>query len=216
MCHGRETDEFNIYMENGYLCEVTQISQSLPSGGNPGVNVDFDHILPDGKFTVVSLEKLRIVRGDDLLAEKFLTETVRFPGTYHLFSGNGDDEVFKAMDQLTCRLLCFTHIISHDACRQIVGEAMKFFQKSIAGTMQLNHRALWVSLTFELVKTEQYDEANDAHVLAVEQRHQPNGELRRPTCSVCGQVIPRNESFTHMPCGENSHDRCLWTWPRLE
>ena len=172
---------------------MTQISQSLPSGGNPEVNVDFDHILLDGKFPVVSLEKLQIVHGDAMLAEKFLIETLRFPETYHLFSGNVDDEVFKAMDQLACRLLCFTHIISHNACRQNVGKAMKFFQKSIAGTMQLNHRALWVNLTFELVKTEEYDEANGAQVLAVEQHHQPNGELRRPMCFA--DYLPREQSF---------------------
>ena len=103
-----------------------QISQSLPSGGNPGVDVDFDHTLLDGKFMVVSLEKLRIVHGDAIVAEKFLTETVRFPGTYHQFFENVDDEVFEAMDQLMCRLLCITHIIWHDAYRQIIGKSMKF------------------------------------------------------------------------------------------
>ena len=80
---------------------MSQISQSLPSGGNPWVDVDVDHILPDGNFTVVSGEKLRLVHRDAIPTKKFLTKTMRFPGTYHLFSGNMDDEVFEERDQLT-------------------------------------------------------------------------------------------------------------------
>ena len=104
---------------------MSQISQSLPSGVHPRVDVDIDHVLPDGKLTVVSREKLRLVHRDAIPTEKFLTETVRFPETYHLFSENVDGEVFKARDQLTYRLLCITHIISHNTCTQIVDKSMK-------------------------------------------------------------------------------------------
>ena len=86
-------------MDHDYFYELSQISQSLASGSNLGVDVDVDHILLDGKFTVVSQENLGLVHGDDIPTEKFLTKTVRFPGTYHLFSGNMDNQVFKARDQ---------------------------------------------------------------------------------------------------------------------
>ena len=42
--------------------------------------------------------------------------------------------------------------------------------------MQLNHKALWVNLTFELVKTKEYDEANCAHIIVIEPHHLLDGE----------------------------------------
>ena len=73
----------------------------------------------------MSQEKLRLIHENATLAEKFLTETLDFLGTYHLSSGNVDDEVSK----------------------QIVSESMKFSPEIRCGNEAIKSQALWINLT---------------------------------------------------------------------
>ena len=206
--------QVQIGLPNGY-CLVTQIAQNFLSRDFPGEFVDLDHDPPDTKFTVVSLENLQVAK-EGFVAEKILSEPVRVSGVYHLLGENYAEEIAKPMDQLRQRLMSFEESLPDDVRQQIIRESRKFLDEVRKRSLVLNGGTMWISVTFELVKKEVYDEQNAAHKLMVEKLHQSAGPSKTLTCSACRLEISKNDDYAIMPCGDYCHKECIWTWPRHE
>ena len=202
--------KFQIELSNGY-CEVTQLAQIFVSPAFARGNVPDDQDLPDTKFTVVSLWKLQVVRGD-IISEINLSGPERESRTYRLFGESFFDEIAEAMDRLSRRLLLFRESLPRAARQQIISDSRKFLDEVVERAVLLDCKAVWANLTFVIVEKEDYDERSDTHRLVVAQVDDPNG--RTPACSVCNLAIDTDWDCMRMPCNDRCHLQCIWTWPR--
>ena len=207
---------FLIDFPDGYflvsMVAYTSIARSPP----PDTLVHLPPDTLDIKLILVSLKRLQVVEGT-AVAEFAVTEPFRISMDHSLVKnheGKYDDGQAQLIDELNRGLSMVAPGLQDAASSQITDGFRNFLREATKCVVSRDHRALWISLTLDMVSRVPYNETIDMHRLMMNESRKPRTSLREKICSCCGSRCTPHDEFMRMPCGDYCHIGCIWSWPR--